>query len=208
MLAASAGPARAGLAELATVANFDLGLAIPTISQESGYGTVPLGKASPSVGASFLHQTTTPLAWGGRIAYSNFGKVEKNGGAPSAPITLVGSSTQILLQALGRWQFREEESLSPYLIAGMGISHFRTDIQGMPGSGFLWSDTGSKENRTLILENYTGFAISFGVGMDFPMGGNLQGGADLLWNDAQVEAVGDRKGYSIGLGFHIGWRLD
>ena len=208
LLLASAGSARAGLTEFSNLANFDLGIVIPTISQESGYGSVPLGKASPAVGASFLRQTSTPLAWGGRISYSNFGKVEKSGGSTSAPVKLVGSSTQLLLQGLGRWQFREEESWSPYLIAGLGISQFQTDIRGMPGSGFRWSDTGSNEDRTLIRENYTGFAISFGIGADFPMGENLQGAADLTWNDAQVEAVGDRKGYTIGLGFHIGWKLD
>lgn len=203
-----ASPSRADLEDFYSSASFDLGMAVPLTSLESGYGSIPLGKASPSVGAGYLYQTESPFAFGGRISYVDFGRAEKSSGKPSAPLNLVGSSTQLLLQALGRWEFQRDKPLSPYLITGLGISQFKGVIRGKPGKGFIWPDTLTNEDRDLIRDSITGFAISFGVGLDFAMGERFQGAFDLMWNDAQVEAVGNRKGYSIGLGFHLGWKLD
>lgn len=90
--------------------------------------------------------------------------------------------------------------LRPNMLLGLGLHLTSIRLEGTPKPGFVWSNTGTAEKRTLVNSGGRGVAIKIQAGADYALNDNLIGGAFLAFNHIGAAAYeATDQGKSAGL---------
>lgn len=176
-----AAPARA--ADQPHELSLDVGAALPFSDVSvSGGGSAKNGKTGPRLGLRYLYALRPALSAGAELGL-------EVRGTKSAPGLIANGDSEVggtSFVALGvvRWMFKPESARRPYIIAGVGLHSGSTMIRTKPRAGFVWTDTGTNEQRELVNGTGTGFAAALRAGIELSSRGpgffSLEGGLSHL----------------------------
>src|SRR6185312_410625 len=170
--------AQAALAEEKNEIQFLLGAVKPT-NNVSIQGSDSLGTSGLAVGGRYLRETTvTGLQVGGEIMSLNPGSA-----ASDTLITNTNSTVQVKSLAFmaDAKLAKTDGTVRPWVLVGLGFHSTNMDIESAPKAGFVWTDTGTRETRTVVDSTKTGVAATLQGGLDFPVNDQFLIGAGIAW---------------------------
>lgn len=141
-------------------------------------GSDDLASKGISVGARIMADISPIFSVGPEIQFLTPTKHESVSLVPNANTS--SSFESMLLLGSIRIK-RPEGAVRPFGIAGTGFHTTRMQIESTPRSGFVWSDTGTRETRKAIDSKSTSMAASLQAGLDFQINDSLQAGVSLAW---------------------------
>jgi len=156
-------------------------------------------------GARYLYQLTSNVGVGGQFDFSHLpGKTEDIGSAA------VDATDNIYTgEIIGRYSFAPDAAWSPYLVAGVGVARTFQTTLGTPVPGATWDNTGTAETRETDHSSSTGYALSYGGGVERMLTQGLFCALEANWNT--LGASRDRIGTSTfnfpDVSLRLGWQF-
>ncbi|MCM2303550.1 MAG: outer membrane beta-barrel protein [Elusimicrobia bacterium] len=72
-------------------------------------------------------------------------------------------------------------AIRPFGIAGVGFHSTAMKIESTPQTGFVWTNSGTRETRTAVDSRRTAAALTLQGGVDFPIGDRVELGLSGSW---------------------------
>lgn len=145
----------------------NLGTSIPLTDVDVtgiGGGKEKAGSAGLSIGGQYLYNLRKDIGIGLDINFASSGDKESSTFLTGANSTLSSKTTSVL--AVGKKNFLEDKKVSPYVLVGLGFGINNLTIDAKPTTGFVWSNTGTAEERNLADSTKTTFAGALALGLD------------------------------------------
>lgn len=142
----------------------DAGLVLPRTELVLSGPAEKIGAAGPKIGLQYLYHTTNNWALGTEFNYSARGKLASSKFLTNSDSEIEGTYLSALV--LARYTFFAERTFHPFVVLGVGFASNKLKIVSTPASGFVWTDTGTSETRTMVDSTQTGLASTFGFGFD------------------------------------------
>lgn len=139
------------------------------------------GKGGGHFGFRYLRALDDRIGLGFEADVFNPGEAESSSLVTNAISKVKVQSNQFMM--IGRARFGRER-IHPYAIAGVGLHSTSIQIDVQPQAGFVWTNTGTRENRTAVDDRKTGAAMSLQGGLDFDVTPSFVIGAGLGWHYA------------------------
>ncbi len=138
-----------------------------------------VGKSGTAFGFRYIRNVNDRVGVGLEMNLLNAGEHE------STTLMTNGISTTKLntLATLGIVRVRfGRERFRPYALGGFGIHSTSLQLDSKPQVGFVWSNTGTSETRTLVDSRKTGVALALEGGFDYHFNDTVSAGAFLGWH--------------------------
>lgn len=182
--------------------SLNAGAAIPTWANDLD----TTQKVGPAAGARYLYQMTPNVSVGGQLDYGYLpGKTQ---GGSFLDVNAVDNI--YTGELVGRYSFMQDAKWVPYVHVGIGVARIFETTRGTPSNGATWADTGTSETRVTDREASTGFALSFGGGLEKMLTDHLLCAMEATWNTlgASKSRIGTSTlnfpVLSLGLGWQFG----
>jgi opacity protein-like surface antigen len=186
----------------ASIMNFkrDVPQSLITVSPD----TVDEAHSGGTFGAGYLYYLSSKLGLGARVSYVTTGDESvSNLITAFNGIQSETSAKALLLMAQAKYSFRVDKTVMPYIGIGLGMHHSQRKMTAQPNNAFVWSDTSTSEERTLVDGSASAFAAGYDVGLDFRLGERT-----LLGIEGRVTYLGDADYGQTAQGAALGASMD
>ncbi|MFN0118061.1 MAG: outer membrane protein [Elusimicrobiota bacterium] len=139
-------------------------------------------KAGIAGGVQYLRHISDRLGVGIQSDYFSFSGEDRSIVLANGNLNAKSDSTAWTAELVGRYSFRVDRKMRPYLSAGVGITRFAQETKGRPKNGTTWSDTGTREERVVADDSSTGYAVSGGIGVEFSISERLLAAVEGNWH--------------------------
>jgi len=177
----------------------NVGAAIPTAANSLDNSN----SIGPTTGARYLYQLNSNVSVGGQFDFIHLPGNKQSVGA----LDLDNVDNVYTGELVGRYSFMPDSSWVPYVHAGVGVARLFQTTRATPNNGNTWNDTGTMETRVTDHESSTGFALSYGGGLERMLTSSLSCALEATWNT--LGSSQDRIGTSVFnfpvVGLRFGW---
>ncbi len=161
-----------------------LGAAFPT----SANNFSDSAKTGFAGGVQYLRHLSPKIGVGVQTDYFSFAGKDRSIVLPTGTLDANSDSDSMTAELVGRYSFRAEKKLCPYLLAGVGVAHFSQKTMATPKNGTTWTDTGTREERTVADDSSTSYALSFGAGVETKLTERFTGALETNWHIFGVDS--------------------
>ncbi|MCG3205842.1 MAG: hypothetical protein KCHDKBKB_02565 [Elusimicrobia bacterium] len=139
-------------------------------------------KAGVAGGVQYLRHISDHLGIGFQADYFTFPGKDRTIVLPNGNLDATSDSNAATAELVGRYCFRVDKKMRPYLLAGVGAARFAQETKGTPKNGTTWTDTATREERTVADDSSASFAASFGVGLETSLSTRLMIAIEANWH--------------------------
>jgi hypothetical protein len=140
-------------------------------------GGLKVSAPGSSYGLRYLREANPVVEYGVDADFTH--ATPKDASAAEFSETFQADSTSLLgVVKIGA----KDENVQPSLLLGLGAHMTSIRLDAQPKPGFIWTDTGTAEKRTVIDSSGTGWAVKIQAGADYALTDNFLAGGFLAWN--------------------------
>jgi outer membrane protein W len=148
-------------------------------SKISIQGTDSVGNTGLAIGGRYLHATIYPaLSIGGEI-------LSMMPGSNTSGVLITNADSTIQMKTITFMAdaklAKPDGAVRPWGLVGLGFHSTNMHLDSTPKPGFAWTDTGTRETRTVVDSTKAGVAATLQAGLDFPLSDQFTVGVAGVW---------------------------